>query len=75
MSTDNKLKAPFTPPKFRFKFKDKKGRQAFEISNKGDHMVVDQIVLRKVPGENNVIDVALIMPDPANVEVVLKESE
>jgi hypothetical protein len=59
--------------KFQFKFKDKLGKQTYEISNKAEpHMVIDKIVLHKVPGENNIIDVALFMPDLKNVTVVDK---
>lgn len=55
----------FVRDSFAFKFKDKANRQQQVISAKdGNMMVIKEIILRKVPNQNNLIEVVLIMPRP-----------
>lgn len=56
------------------KFKDKPTKRQIVISNKAEpFMVVKEIVIRKVAGANNKMEVHLIMPQPEDVEVVMKK--
>ena len=54
-----------------FKFKEVEGRRAFRISDKKRvPFVVQEIVLSKVPNQNNHIEVVLVMPNPEEIEIV-----
>lgn len=59
------------------KFKDKAGRNMYEISNRaeGSLMVVRQILFKKVPNSSNKIEVILVMPNPEKVDVVQKKND
>lgn len=54
-----------------FKFKDREGRSTYKIENTTEEfMVIKQIIFRKIPREVSKIEVLLVMPDPATVDVV-----
>lgn len=57
-----------------FKFRDIK-YPAYSISDtKGTAFAVQEIILRKVPGETNKIEVVLIMPNPEEIDIVYKNT-
>ena len=76
-NSENFMQAPKLPKMISdvktFKFKDKQNRRGFVYSNaKNPYMAIHKIELRKVPGENNKIEMRVLLPDPDRVEVTLK---
>lgn len=58
-----------------YKFKDN-GRNSATINNKAEkYMVVKEILLKKVYGVNNAIEIMLIVPDPESIDVIEKTPE
>ena len=44
-------------------------------NNNGEHLVLEQIIVEKVPGKSNTIRVILVGPDPEKYDFILNKKE